>query len=262
MQFQSLRFTRDGAVARLTLDQPRRGNPIDQGLADELCDAASRCDADPAVRCVLIDSEGPYFGVGADLKSLAADRNGLPLFTKSATASVHAALSRFARMNAPVVVAVHALAVGGFVALCAAADFCLAARSAHFYAAYTGIGLVPDAGGTTFIPRRVGVRTAAEFFMCNQTWTAQTALERGLVNRIVDDDQLVAEALTLARELAAGPALAFGEIKNLLLSCLQQPIEAQMEPEAHAIARVARSDDAWRAIVDVAGRRKPTFEGH
>ena len=262
MTYESFKFNVEEGIAHITLDQAERGNPIDMRFNEELTRIATECDENPEVRCVLIDASGKFFGVGADLKTMNRDRTALPIFVKNATVGSHSALSRFARMNAPVVVAVHALAVGGFVALCAAADFCIAARTAKFYAAYTGIGLVPDAGGTTFIPRRIGVRRAAEFLMRNQMWDAQTALEAGLLSHVVDDDKLRDEAWALARELAAGPTIAFGEIKNLLLSTWAQPIEAQMELEARAMARVTRTDDAWNGICDVAARRKPTFDGH
>ncbi len=261
MTYESFKFSVDEGIAHITLDQPERGNPIDLRFNDEFTRIATECDENPAVRCVLIDAVGKFFGVGADLKTMNRDRAALPIFVKNATVGSHSALSRFARMNAPVVVAVHALAVGGFVALCAAADFCIAAKSAKFYAAYTGIGLLPDAGGTTFIPRRIGVRRAAEFFMRNQMWDAATALEAGLLSHVVDDERLADEAWALARELAAGPTLAFGEIKNLLLSTWSLPIEAQMEQEARAIARVTRSEDAWNGICEVAARRKPGFAG-
>ena len=261
MTYESFKFSVDEGIAHITLDQAERGNPIDLRFNTEFSRIATECDEDPAVRCVLIDATGKFFGVGADLKTMNQDRAALPIFVKNATVGSHSALSRFARMNAPVVVAVHAMAVGGFVALCAAADFCMAARSAKFYAAYTGIGLVPDAGGTTFIPRRIGVRRAAEFFMRNQMWDSATALEAGLLSHVVDDDKLADAAWALARELAAGPTLAFGEIKNLLLSTGSLPIEAQMEQEARAIARVTRTEDAWTGICEVAARRKPGFVG-
>ena len=261
MTYESFKFSVDEGIAHITLDQAERGNPIDLRFNTEFSRIATECDEDQTVRCVLIDATGKFFGVGADLKTMNQDRAALPIFVKNATVGSHSALSRFARMNAPVVVAVHAMAVGGFVALCAAADFCMAARSAKFYAAYTGIGLVPDAGGTTFIPRRIGVRRAAEFFMRNQMWDSATALEAGLLSHVVDDDKLADAAWALARELAAGPTLAFGEIKNLLLSTGSLPIEAQMEQEARAIARVTRSEDAWNGICEVAARRKPEFKG-
>jgi 2-(1,2-epoxy-1,2-dihydrophenyl)acetyl-CoA isomerase len=251
----------DAGIALVTFDQAERGNPMDLTFNMELSRIATECDEDQSVRCVLIEAKGRYFGVGADLKTMARDREQLPIFIKNATVGLHSALSRFARMNAPVVVSVHALAVGGFVAMCAAADFCIAARSARFYAAYTGIGMLPDGGGTTFIPRRVGVRRAAEFFLRNQTWTAEQAHGYGLVSHLADEVSLQDEARALARELAAGPTRAFGEIKNLLLSTSELPIEAQMEQEARAMARVTRTEDAWHGVTEVAARRKPRFTG-
>ncbi len=261
MSYESFKLSIADGIANITLNQPDRGNPMDLRFNTELSRIASELDENPAVRCVLIESSGKYFGVGADLKTMNQDQDALHVFVKNSTVGLHSALSRFARMNPPVVVSVHGLAVGGFTALCAAADFCIAARSAKFYAAYTGIGLVPDGGGTTFIPRRVGVRRAAEFFMRNQTWTADHAMEVGLISHVVDDDRLHDEAWSLARELAAGPTLAFGEIKNLLLSSTAQPIEAQMEQEARAMTRITRSQDGWHGICEVAKRRKPTFVG-
>jgi 2-(1,2-epoxy-1,2-dihydrophenyl)acetyl-CoA isomerase len=249
-------------VGHVTLSQPGRGNPFDLEFCLELSRIATECDENPGVRAVLIDADGPYFSVGADLKVLGHDRAALPAFIKNATVGLHSAISRFARMDAPVVIAVHALAVGGGVALAAATDFCLAARSAGFYAGYTGIGLPPDGGGSTFLPRRIGVRRTAEFLMRNQTWTSAQALEYGLVSEVVEDADLPAAARALAAELARGPTRAFGEIKNLLLSTWEQPIEAQMEREARAMARVCRTDDAWAGITDVAARRVPQFRGH
>ncbi|MGE0233024.1 MAG: enoyl-CoA hydratase/isomerase family protein [Flavobacteriaceae bacterium] len=261
MPYESFKLDIADGIANIVFNQPDRGNPMDLRFNTELSLIASELDEDPSVRCVLIEGSGKYFGVGADLKTMNRDRQELQVFIKNATVGLHSALSRFARMNAPVIVSVHGLAVGGFTALCAAADFCIAARSASFYAAYTGIGLVPDGGGSTFLPRRVGFRRAAEFLMRNQTWNAEKALEYGLISHIADDDKLKEEAWAFARELAAGPTLAFGEIKNLLLSAWSQPIEAQMELEARAMTRVTRSEDGWNGICEVSQRRKPTFVG-
>ena len=249
-------------IAHVTFARPDRGNPFDLAFCTSLSRVATECDENRSVRVVLITARGPYFTVGADLKTMAADREALPRFIKDATVGLHSAISRFARMNAPVVLAAHALVVGGGVALSAAADFCLAARSARFYAAYTGIGLLCDGGGSTFLPRRIGVRRTTEFLMRNQTWTAEEAVAHGLVTDVVDDDALASAARGLAAELAAGPTASFGEIKNLLLSTWEQPVEAQMELEARAMARVCRTDDAWTGVTEVAARRTPVFRGH
>jgi 2-(1,2-epoxy-1,2-dihydrophenyl)acetyl-CoA isomerase len=248
-------------IAHVSFALPERGNPMDLQFNAEFSRIATECDENKSVRCVLITGTGKYFGVGADLKAMTRDRDQLPIFIKNATVGLHSALSRFARMDAPVIVAVHALAAGGFVSMCAAADFCIAARTARFYAAYTGIGLLCDGGGSTFLPRRVGVRRAAEFYMRNQTWSAPEALQHGLISHLAEDETLADEAWALARELAAGPTRAFGEIKNLLLSTFEQPIEAQLEQEARAMARITRTEDAWHGVTEVAARRKPKFVG-
>lgn len=261
MSYESFRLHIDEGIAHVTFDQPERGNPLDLRFSAELSRIATECDETPGVRCVLIDAAGKYFGVGADLKTMNRDPDQLPVFIKNATVGLHSALSRFARMDAPVVVSVHALTVGGFVALCAAADFCVAARSARFYSAYAGIGLVCDGGGSAFIPRRVGTRRAAEFLLRNQTWSAEQALDAGLISHLVDDEALHEASWSLARELAAGPTRAFGEIKNLLLSTWEQPIEAQMELEARAMARATRTEDGWNGVCEMAARRKPRFIG-
>jgi len=261
MAYEAFQFAIADGIAHVTFNQPDRGNPMDLQFNTELSRIASECDETPGVRCVLITSSGKYFGVGADLKTMNQDRQALQVFIKNATVGLHSALSRFARMDAPVVVAVHGLAAGGFVSLCAAADFCIAAKSAKFYSAYTGIGLLCDGGGSTFLPRRVGTRKATEFYLRNQTWSAERALELGLINDVVDDAALPDAAWALARELAAGPTRAFGEIKNLILSTWEQPIESQMELEARAMTRVTKTEDGWNGITEVAARRKPVFVG-
>lgn len=248
-------------VAEVVLVQAERGNPFDEHLCGELCDVANECSENPAVRAVLIRAEGKYFSVGADLKWLGRDRATMPRLLKDATSNLHMAISRFVRADAPVVIAIHALAAGGSTALTAMADFALAGASAKFYAAYNRIGYASDGSGSYFIPRRVGSRKAAEFLMLNQTWSAEEAARNGLITRVVADADLLAEARALAREIADGPTRTFGEMKRLLLSCTDQPLETQMEFEAQAIARCARTDDSWNAIQAILQKQPVEFKG-
>jgi 2-(1,2-epoxy-1,2-dihydrophenyl)acetyl-CoA isomerase len=249
------------AVAQVTLNQPDRGNPFDPQMCGEMASVANRCGADPAVRAVLIQARGPFFSVGVDVKELVRERDAMPYFVQDATAAMNVALARFARMDAPVIVAAQRMVVGGGVALTAAADFAIAGRSVKFYAAYCGAGLSSDVGGTVYLPRRVGLRRAADFLMRNQTWSAEEALEYGLISGVVDDEDVPKAAAELAAELAQGPTRAFGEIKNLLLSTLETPLETQLELEAQAMLRSCRTDDAWAGMVALSERRKPTFIG-
>jgi 2-(1,2-epoxy-1,2-dihydrophenyl)acetyl-CoA isomerase len=261
MGFDSLTLDVEDAIARVRLTQGDRGNPFDASLCADLKAVASACGEDPRVRCVLIEASGRFFSVGGDLRTLGRDPKEARLFIKNAIVDLHAGVSRFTRMDAPVIVAVQSLAAGGGVSLAAAADFCLAARSARFYAAYQGIGLAIDGGGSHFLPRRVGSRRATEFYLRNQTWTAEAACARGLVNEVVDDEELSGHAWALAVELASGPTRAYGEVKNLLASSWDQPLEAQLELEARAMSRTVRTNDSWAAITAVAAKQTPTFCG-
>jgi 2-(1,2-epoxy-1,2-dihydrophenyl)acetyl-CoA isomerase len=259
MTQQSIELKLDDGVATITLAQPTRGNPFDEKFCVELNRIATECSINPQVRAVLIRAEGRFFSVGGDLNVLTQSREGLAQFVSTGTAHLHMAVSRLARMNAPVVASVHALAAGGAVALLAGADFVLASRGASFYAAFTGIGISCDTGASYFLPRRVGTRRAAAFLLLNQTWTADEALDAGLVTQVTHAETLDEEARTLARRLAAGPTRAYGEVKNLLLSSFDQSLEGQLELEARAMARSTASEDAWRALNAVKSKQKPTF---
>lgn len=257
----AVRLTLENGVAEITLRQGARGNPFDDVFCRELCDVANQISEDDRVRAILIRAEGRYFSVGADLKWLGADLDRLPLLLKGATADLHMAIVRLARCDAPVVIAVHALATGGAVALTAMADFAIAGRSASFYAAYNRIGFVSDGAGSYFLPRRIGVRASTEFLMRNRKWSADEALTRGLVSEVVDDTALEPTARSLAAELAAGPTRTFGEMKRLLLEAFDTSIETQLEREAQAIARCARTNDCREAVAAVAIGETPVFTG-
>jgi 2-(1,2-epoxy-1,2-dihydrophenyl)acetyl-CoA isomerase len=261
MELTAFAFEVKDHVAHITMNQPERGNPFDQRFAEEFDWLATECTVRPEVRAVLIDAKGRFFSVGGDLNALSGSREELARFVSAATSDLHMGISRFARMNAPMIAAVHGLAAGGAVALIAGADFALAAPEAKFYAAFAGIGIVSDSGGSYFLPRRMGSRRAAQFYMLNETLSAEDAAATHLINRVVPADALQAEAWTLATRLAQGPTLAFGEAKNLLLSSPTEGLEGQLENEARAMARVTRTDDAFNAMRAVLAKQKPTFEG-
>jgi len=248
-------------VAHITMNQPERGNPFDRRFAEEFDWLATECTVRPEVRAVLIDAAGRFFSVGGDLNALTKSREDLARFVSAATSNLHMGISRFARMNAPVVTAVHGMAAGGAVALVAGADFVLASPNAKFYAAFAGIGIISDSGGSYYLPRRMGSRRAAQFFMLNETLTADEAASAGLINRVVAAETLADEAFALAKRLAEGPTLAYGEAKNLLLSSPIESLEAQLENEARAMARVAATEDAWNAMRSVLAKQKPNFQG-
>jgi 2-(1,2-epoxy-1,2-dihydrophenyl)acetyl-CoA isomerase len=261
MEYENLDFeVRDG-VGFVTLAREKAANALDLALAKELADVAIRCDEDPAVRAVLLAGRGRFFCVGGDLRSFAAVGDAVPELLKQITTHLHAALSRFARMDAPVVAAVQGAAAGAGMSMACAADLVLCGESASFTMAYTRAGLTPDGSSTHFLPRLVGVRRALELALTNRVLTAAEALEWGIASRVVPDDRLAEEAEKLARTLAAGPTGAFGATKRLVLAGGGDRLEAQMELESRAIADAARSPDGREGIAAFLAKRAPEFRG-
>jgi len=248
-------------VARITFNRPDAANALDMQMALDLMHASIQASEDQAVRAVLITGAGKMFSGGGDLKSFAAQGAALPGHLKEVALYLHAAISRFVRMDAPVVAAENGAAGGAGMSLCLFADLVLAAESAKFTLAYTRAGLSPDGGSTYFLPRIVGVRRALELALTNRVLTAREAAEWGIVTRVVADAELLTEADALARQLAAGATRAYGAAKRLLHHSFAESLETQMEVEAQAIAGMARTRDAREGIAAFIAKRKPDFSG-
>jgi 2-(1,2-epoxy-1,2-dihydrophenyl)acetyl-CoA isomerase len=261
MTYRTIRFSNDAGLARITLSRADHANALDTNMARELMEATIACDEDPSVRAVLLDSEGKLFCAGGDLAAFAQAGDGLSKLLKELTVYLHAAISRLVRMRAPVVAAVQGHAAGAGFSLAAACDLVLAATSARFTMAYTRAGLVPDGSSTYFLPRLLGRRRTLELMLTNRTLDAAEAEEWGLINRVVEDDRLAAEAQRIARELAQGPTGAFGAVKRVVLRSESETLESQMEIEARAIADAARSADGQEGIRAFLDKRPARFTG-
>ena len=142
-----------------------------------------------------------------------------------------------------------------------ALDAALAAESAKFSMAYTQVGLTPDGSSTYFMPRLIGTRRSLELMLTNRRLSAAEALDWGLVNRVVPDEELAKATDEWAAALASGATSAFGNTKKLVLGSLDQSFEAQMELESRAIADASRSDDAAEGISAFLNKRKADFPG-
>ena len=261
MDYEHIQLERDGAVAVVRLNRPQAANSLSRQTMLELMDVAVRCDEDPEVRAVLLTGNGPMFCSGADLKGFLERRDDLGTFVKELTVYIHAAVSRFARMEAPLVVAVNGIAAGGGFSLAILGDVVIAADSARFTLAYTASGLSPDASSTFFLPRLVGLRRARHLALTNRRLDAAEALDWGLVDRVVPADALESEALATARELAAGPTAAYGSAKRLLLASFENGLETQMELEAREVTANAKGADVREGIAAFVEKRKPRFTG-
>ena len=251
-----------GHVAYITLNRPDAANAIDAEFARQLDQVALRCAENAEVRAVLMTGAGRMFCGGGDLKAFAAQpHQQLPAYLKSVTLYFHQAIHRFARMRAPLVVAVNGNAGGGGMSLALAGDIVLAAESARFTMAYTHVGLTPDGSSTYTLPRLIGLRRAAELMLTNRALSAREAEQMGLVTRAVPDADLRQQSEALVQELSQAATHAFGGVKRLLYSSGTASLAEQMELETEWIAEMARRRDAHEGIRAFLEKRAPKFTG-
>jgi 2-(1,2-epoxy-1,2-dihydrophenyl)acetyl-CoA isomerase len=261
MEFTTLLFDVRDNVAHITLNRPDAANSINEEMGKDLMYAALRCDEDPEIRAVLISGAGKIFSGGGDLKAFTAKGDQLPYHIKEITTYLHAAMSRLTRMDAPVVAAIHGAVAGAGMSIAIACDIVVAAETTRFMVAYTRAGLVPDGSLTYFLPRIVGLKRALELTLTNRMFSAQEALQWGLVTHVVPDNELIAQARAIAVQLAAGPTRAYGISKRLLHSGWTETLETQMENESQAIANSARTADASEGIKAFLEKRPPKYKG-
>ncbi|HUH38004.1 MAG TPA: enoyl-CoA hydratase-related protein, partial [Spongiibacteraceae bacterium] len=236
-------------------------NSLNVAMARELLAAAQQCDGNPNVRAVLITGAGKMFSAGGDVRGFAQAGDNLVPTLREILLHMHAAVSCFARMNAPVIMAVNGMAAGAGFSLAISGDLVLVAESARFTMAYTGIGACPDGSASFYLPRIVGLTRARELMLNNRMLSAQEALDWGIATQVIADDALQAEALAQARKLAQGPTRAFGTVKRLLLSSFDNGLETQMEQEAVGITTLLSSADGREGVAAFLEKRKPTFNG-
>jgi 2-(1,2-epoxy-1,2-dihydrophenyl)acetyl-CoA isomerase len=261
MAYSFLTFDVEDGVGLIRLNRPTDGNAIILEMARELLDVATFCDEDSAVRAVILTGNGKMFCAGGDLKVFAAQGEKVSLYLKETTQALHAAISRFNWMDAPVLGAINGTAAGGGFSLALTTDIAIAAESAKFTMAYTKIGLVPDGSSSYFLARLVGLRRAKEMALLNPVLSARQAMEWGLVNQVVADDQVLTSALKTAQQWAKGPTRSFGETKRLILSGATESLESQMEKESRAMAAMAGSADGHEGLAAFIGKRSPRFQG-
>jgi 2-(1,2-epoxy-1,2-dihydrophenyl)acetyl-CoA isomerase len=252
----------DGAVGRLRMNRPEASNGLHVPMMQALYAALMRAHGEPRLRALVLSGEGKNFCAGGDVKTFASKGKGLPDYLREATSWLQICASALINLQAPVVTIVQGFAAGGGgLGLVCASDIVIAAESARFMSAATRVGMAPDAGSTVTLGRLVGHRKAMEIVLTNPIITAPEALEMGLVTRVVPDDQLESAGVEVARELSAGPTLAFAETKRLLWAGLGRSVEECLADEARTVARLSGTDDSLEGLAAVIERRDPVYKG-
>ena len=262
MTYETLIFSIENGVARITINRPAQLNAIDVQTAKELELAAKQCRDDSAVRCVVLTGAGDRaFCAGGDVAAFASVPESVDSLLGKMTVHLHEAISVFAHMRAPVVAEVNGTVAGAGLGLMAAADIAVASQKAKFTSAYTKIGLTPDGSTTWFLPRLIGYRRAKELYLLNRVLSADEAMVWGLVNRVVAPEALAATVDELARQLARGPTLAFASVKRLLILSSDALLEQQMVDESASIIQMSRSRDGLAGVKAFKDKVEPSFVG-
>jgi 2-(1,2-epoxy-1,2-dihydrophenyl)acetyl-CoA isomerase len=252
-------FDVENGVASLTLNRPDLGNAINSEMADRLAELAARCHGDRAIRCVVLTGAGKLFCAGGDIGAFreAGDTADALLYDLAGT--LHQAVTTFAHMAKPLLVLVNGPAAGAGFSLALAGDVVLGARSAHYTAAYGGIGLAPDGGMSWLLPRLVGLRRAQEIILTNRRIKADEAERIGIVTRLVDDEVLAREGAATALQLANAATGTLARSRTLLRQSFESGLEIQLERERHAISSAGGSPEAREGFAAYFEKRPPDF---
>jgi 2-(1,2-epoxy-1,2-dihydrophenyl)acetyl-CoA isomerase len=261
MPYETLVLEVKDGVAHLVLDQPDLGNPFNAAFCAELGRAAGELAGRSDVRSVLLRANGNYFSVGGDIKMFSKRLDSLPGDIRDWTAGLHLGVARLARLDAPIVAAIHATAMGGAVGLAAGCDLVYCARSAKLGAAYTTIGYTCDMGASFTLASRMGLSRARRFLLLGEVLSAEEGERCGLVDHVVEDARLMEEAEGAAMRFARGPTRSYGELRRLMTTALGGALERQLEDEVQALVRAASTADAREGIMAFVERRKASFNG-
>ena len=243
-------------VGLITLNRPEAHNALNNQLVHELMQALEDFDRAADVRVVVLAGGEKAFAAGADIKemvSLTADGMRSSDFIQS--------FARMESLNKPLIAAVSGWALGGGCELALACDLVVASETARFGQPEVTIGVIPGAGGTQRLTRRVGKAVAMEMILNNRVLTAAEALQFGLVNRVVPVDRYLGEALSLAAEIAAKAPVAVRLGKRMILQAFETPLTAGLKDERLAFFDVFASQDRVEGMTAFVEKREPRWTG-
>jgi 2-(1,2-epoxy-1,2-dihydrophenyl)acetyl-CoA isomerase len=262
-ELETVNFEVADGAATIELNRPETLNAWNLQLGVDLLAAVESARDDDAVRAVMITGAGRGFSSGADLREQreTTGDEGRPDLSARLRDRYHPILRGIREMPKPVVAGVNGPAVGIGCSLALACDLVLAAESSYMLLAFVNIGLIPDGGSTAFVPARAGFARAMEMALLGERIEARKAMDWGLVNRVVADEDLLDEARALTARLAAGPTVAYANAKRLINGRLYDDLDAQLEAEADAQREQGLTADFVEGVVAFAEKRPPRFSG-
>ena len=244
----------------LTLNRPDRLNAFDEAMHVAMATALDRAAADPDCRAILLTGAGRGFCAGQDLAARNPDAGPLDL-GDTIERFYNPLIRRLRGLKLPIVCAVNGVAAGAGANIALACDIVLAARSAKFIQAFVRIGLVPDSGGSFFLPRIIGGARARALLMLGDAVTAEQAAEWGMIWQVTDDADLAAEATALTARLAQMPTQSLARIKGMLAASAAATLDAQLDLERDMQREAGRTPDYAEGVRAFKEKRPAAFTG-
>jgi len=263
MTSNAVLYERDCAVAVITLNRPDALNALSFQLTRDLDAAIQRAAADGS-RAVVLTGSGRAFCSGGDLREMRAmwEREGKPeAFLEGPLGALHGVIRLIRETPIPFVAAVNGVCVGAGTNFALACDLVIATENVTFNEAFVKIGLTPDCGGSFFLPRAIGEKLAAELFMTGESVSAERAAQFGMINKVVPADNLMTEALLIAKKLADAPTAAIGRIKLMLNASYSNSLEQQLALEHECQLESGRSGDFREGVTAFFDKRHSKFTG-
>jgi 2-(1,2-epoxy-1,2-dihydrophenyl)acetyl-CoA isomerase len=259
-------YHQDGAIATITINRPEAMNAMDAETLDTLAALGQQAADDPSVRCVVITGNGRAFSAGGDVKGMAAGNASgerqAGLVSRADVLRRQEEISRLLfEMPKPTIAAVNGVAAGAGMSVALSADLRIASDQARFLTAFARVGFSGDFGGSWLLQRLVGPSKAKELYFLSPMLSAQEALDLGMVSRVVPHESLMDEVLALARQLAAGPTLAFARMKENFAFGATNTFADTLTREAEYQVASGATEDHKNAAAAFVEKREPTFVG-
>jgi|TARA_B110000263_G_scaffold91367_1_gene79884 2-(1,2-epoxy-1,2-dihydrophenyl)acetyl-CoA isomerase len=247
-------------VAILTLNRPEKYHSFIREMALELQDKLDQCNLNNNIRAIIITASGKAFCAGQDLAE-ANDPNGLDL-SKMVQEHYNPIIRKIRSIEKPIIAAVNGVAAGAGASIALSCDIVVAKESAVFVQAFSKIGLIPDSGGTFFLPRLIGLQRAAALMMTADPISAIEAKEMGMIYKAFKDHEFEESYLNLAEKLAKMPTKALGLTKKLLNFSLDNNFDQQLNEEEKYQAIAGKTNDFKEGVASFLEKRTPKFKGN
>lgn len=257
----SVRLSIEAGIAHICFNSPQTLNSMGASMAKAFLEAVRELQASASARVLVLSGEGRAFIAGGDLGAFHSNLSAAVHTARAIIDPLHEAVALLATGKHPVIASVHGAVAGAGLSLAMGSDLVVAADSTTFVPAYAKIAASQDGGGSWALPRLVGLHKALEIMLLAEPFDAATALQLGIVNRVVPAADLAQTTQALARRLADGPTRAYGEIRRLLRASLHQTLPEQLAQERTSFAYCAGSQDFVEGVNAFFDKRSAQFLG-